>query len=88
LSNINSYKFAKALGAFLKYERMSQKITIKKISKALQLNPSTIVSIEDGKHHASFVNVYKILIFLEINHAFFMTHLSTELKDKENTNQP
>ena len=66
---------------------MNKKITIKKISKALQLNPSTIVSIEDGKHHASFVNVYKILIFLEINHTLFMTYLSNELKDQDNTIQ-
>ena len=67
---------------------MNNNITIKKIAKALQLNPSTIVSIEDGKHHASFINVYKILMYLNINHAAFMTHLSNELKDQDKVIQP
>lgn len=61
---------------------MNKRISIIKISRELKLNPSTIVSIENGRHNASFVNVYKILIYLKINRTLFLEFLSNELTIK------
>lgn len=57
----------KQIGLFLKFERMRKNISIGKIAAELNLNPSTIVSIEDGKHQASFIKIYMILSYLKIN---------------------
>ncbi len=63
------------MGLFLKYERMSQGISILKIATDLQLSPSTIVSIEHNKHQASFINIYLILEYLKIDCAIFFSAL-------------
>jgi len=63
------------MGLFLKYERMSKHITIAKISADLNLNPSTIVSIENNKHQASFINIYLILEYLKIEKETFFSAL-------------
>jgi transcriptional regulator with XRE-family HTH domain len=59
------------LGLFLKYERMRKHISIAKIAMDLNLNPSTIVSIEHNKHQASFTIIYLIVIYLEIDKTTF-----------------
>lgn len=79
MSDINSYKFTKNLGSYLKYERMNQNISISKIAKAIHLNPSTIVSIEDGKHKASFINIFKIVAYLKIDQRQFLSFIDNEL---------
>lgn len=72
-------KITKKLGATLKYTRMQQSISIAKISKELNLNPSTVVSIEDGKHQASFINIYTMLIYLNIDLKDFFESIQQEI---------
>ena len=51
----------------VKYARMNAAISIAKISSDLKINPSTIVSIEDGKHQTSFCIIYTIMAYLKID---------------------
>lgn len=46
---------------------MNAAISIAKLSSDLQINPSTIVSIEDGKHKASFYIIYSIINYFKID---------------------
>jgi DNA-binding XRE family transcriptional regulator len=57
---------------------MQQGITIAKIAKDLGLNPSTIVSIEDGKNSTSFINVYLLCKHLDINFPYFLETISIQ----------
>ena len=62
---------SKQIGSILKFERMRQNITIATIADAVEVNASTIVSVEEAKHQASFVLIYGMLQYLKINPADF-----------------
>ncbi len=61
---------------------MNASISIAKISNDLKINPSTIVSIEDGKHQTSFCIVYDIMAFLEIDSKLLFDQIEIALKEK------
>ena len=65
-------QMTKKLGTFLRYERMHKGISIAKIAEDLSLNPSTIVSIEEGTHKTSFVTIYMITNYFSLNLANVM----------------
>lgn len=71
-------KIILTMGLYLKHKRMQQGITIAKIAKDLDLNPSTIVSIEDGKNSTSFINVYLLCKHLDINFPYFLETISVQ----------
>ncbi|MEN9696727.1 MAG: hypothetical protein RLZ56_148 [Bacteroidota bacterium] len=73
-----SDNIARRMGQLLKFERMNQQITIAKIAMDLHLNPSTIVSIEDAKHQAHFITVYKIIEYLKIDPVVFFNGIRGE----------
>ena len=58
---------SKQIGSILKFERMRQHVTIATIADAVEVNASTIVSVEEAKHQASFVLIYGMLQYLKIN---------------------
>lgn len=62
-----TYIISKQIGSILKFERMRQHITIATIADAVEVNASTIVSVEEAKHQASFVLIYSMLQYLKIN---------------------
>jgi DNA-binding XRE family transcriptional regulator len=66
----------------MKYARMNAAISIAKISNDLKINPSTIVSIEDGKHQTSFCIIYSILAYLKIDSKLLFDELEIALKGK------
>lgn len=66
------------MGVYLKYKRMHQGISIAKTARDLSLNPSTIVSIEDGKNSTSFINVYLLCKYLDINFPYFWETISVQ----------
>ena len=66
------------LGLFLKYERMRKHISIAKIAMDLNLNPSTIVSIENNKHQASFTIIYLIIVYLKIDKITFFEKIEDQ----------
>jgi len=67
LTKEQQHQMTKKLGTFLRHERMQKGISIAKIAEDLSLNPSTIVSIEEGAHKTSFVTIYMITNYLSIN---------------------
>lgn len=74
------HTISKALGATIKYARMNASISIAKLSKELDINPSTIVSIEDGKHQTSFCIIYCILSYLKIDSKLLFDQIEMLLK--------
>ncbi len=66
-----SHIISKHIGSVLKFERMRQQITIAAIADAVEVNASTIVSVEEAKHQASFVLIYGMLQYLKINPSEF-----------------
>lgn len=70
-----SHIISKQIGNILKFERMRQCITIATIADAVEVNASTIVSVEEAKHQASFVLIYGMLQYLKINPAEFFTQI-------------
>jgi cytoskeletal protein RodZ len=82
LKKNNKYKTLKTIGSYLKYTRMNKNISINKMSNDLSLNPSTIVSIENCKHQALFLNVFMIIEYLEIDVDRFYKEIQKEVKLK------
>lgn len=68
---------SKQIGSILKFERMRQHITIATIADAVEVNASTIVSVEEAKHQASFVLIYGMMQYLKINPSEFFKQLET-----------
>lgn len=69
---------SKTMGNLLKFERMSQHISIAKMAKDLSINPSTIVSIEDAKHHSSFLIIYSMIQYLKIDQLTFFEKIALD----------
>ncbi len=61
---------------------MNASISIAKISNDLKINPSTIVSIEDGKHQTSFYIIYGIMAYLKIDSKLLFDQIEIALKEK------
>lgn len=76
------YIISKAIGSALKHARMNAAISIAKISNDLKINPSTIVSIEDGKHQTSFCIIYGIMTYLKIDSKLLFDQIEIALKEK------
>ena len=74
--NLKATNISKQVGDTLKYERMRQNISISKIAEALNVNASTIVSVENAKHLASFLLVYEMVNYLKINPSDFFKQIS------------
>ena len=66
----------------MKHTRMNAAISIAKISNDLKINPSTIVSIEDGKHQTSFCIIYSIMAYLKIDSKLLFDQIEIALKGK------
>ena len=75
--NSKAKHISKQVGNTLKYERMRQNISISKIAEAVHVNASTIVSVENAKHHASFLLVYEMINYLKINPSDFFKQISS-----------
>ena len=56
---------------------MRQNISISKIAEAVHVNASTIVSVENAKHQASFLLVYEMINYLKINPSDFFKQISS-----------
>ena len=67
----------------MKYARMNAAISIAKISNDLKINPSTIVSIEDGKHQTSFCIIYSILAYLKIDSKLLFEEIEIFIIEKQ-----
>lgn len=74
-------KIGKALGFYIKYTRMNAAISIAKISKDLKVNPSTIVSIENGLHQASFGTIFAIITYFKMEPNLLFKQIEIELSD-------
>lgn len=72
---------SKTVGATIKYSRMNAAISIAKLSSDLQINPSTIVSIEDGKHQASFCIIYSMINYFKIDPNILFNQIETLLQE-------
>lgn len=68
-------QISKKIGFAIRQLRMQKEISIAKIASDLHLNPSTIVSIENGQHQASFINIYMITNYLESDIVALMNSL-------------
>jgi len=77
MNKSKQYKIAKKVGAFLKYTRMNKNISISKIAADLKLNPSTIVSIENCKNKASFINVVSMISYLKVDNQKILDFIFT-----------
>lgn len=62
---------------------MNAAISIAKISNDLKINPSTIVSIEDGKHQTSFCIIYCMMFYLKIDSKQLFDQIEIALKEKQ-----
>ncbi len=76
--NSKAFDISKQVGSTLKFERMRQNISISKIAEAVHVNASTIVSLENAKHQASFILIFKMINFLKINPTEFFKQISTK----------
>jgi DNA-binding XRE family transcriptional regulator len=66
----------------MKYARMNAEVSIAKLSHDLKINPSTIVSIEDGKHQASFSIIYTIMAYFKMDSKLLFDQIEIALKEK------
>lgn len=72
---------SKVIGASIKYARMNAAISIAKISSDLKINPSTIVSIEYGKHQARFSMIYTIITYFKMDSKSLFDQIEIALQE-------
>lgn len=65
---------------------MNAEVSIAKLSNDLKINPSTIVSIEDGKHQAGFSIIYAIMTYFKMDSKLLFDQIEIALNERNENN--